>query len=309
MNANISVTAPVQMAIERVKSLLFCPFDLGRWFTIGFCAWLAHLGDAGFHANFNFPSEHPSGADFHEEMERAKEFVMGNLYWIVPLAVGLIVFFIALGVALLWLNSRGKFMFLHCVASGKAEVTEPWRDFSRQGNSLFLFRLVLGVLAMIPMLPLVVMIVVEIYRMFARKSVDVADIAVTVVCALGLLAFGLVFAVIGKLLKDFVVPIMFLRRSGCVAAWREFLRLLGDNLGNFVVYLLFQIVLAMAIGMIILFVILLTCCCAGCLLLIPYLGTVLLLPVLAFQRAYSLCYLAQYGREYNVFAVDAGRVM
>jgi hypothetical protein len=33
--------------LERVKRVLFQPFDLGKWFIIGFCAWLAFLGDGG----------------------------------------------------------------------------------------------------------------------------------------------------------------------------------------------------------------------------------------------------------------------
>ena len=45
----ISVTTPISHAIDRVKQVLFNPFDLGKWFTIGFCAWLAGLGEsAGF---------------------------------------------------------------------------------------------------------------------------------------------------------------------------------------------------------------------------------------------------------------------
>ena len=79
------------------------------------------------------------------------------------------------------------------------------------------------------------------------------------------------------------------------------LGLLSGHIGNFILYLLFQIVLGIGIGMIVLAVVLATCCIAGCLLAIPYLGTVLLLPVLIFQRAYSLYYLAQYGPEYEVF--------
>ena len=47
-----------------------------------------------------------------------------------------------------------------------------------------------------------------------------------------------------------------------------------------------------------------TCCIAGCLMLIPYIGTVVLLPVLVFGKSYSLYYLGQYGRAYNVFMVS-----
>ena len=65
-----------------------------------------------------------------------------------------------------------------------------------------------------------------------------------------------------------------------------------------------QIVLGIAIGLLVLVVVLATCCIAGCFLAIPYVGTVLLLPVLVFQRAYSLHFLAQFGREYDVFTPD-----
>jgi hypothetical protein len=35
-------------------------------------------------------------------------------------------------------------------------------------------------------------------------------------------------------------------------------------------------------------------------MVIPYVGTVALLPILAFKRAYSLYYLAQFGSKYDV---------
>ena len=43
----VSVIDPVTPAIDRVKLILFRPFDLGKWFVIGFCAWLAYLGTGG----------------------------------------------------------------------------------------------------------------------------------------------------------------------------------------------------------------------------------------------------------------------
>src|SRR6185312_3129470 len=104
-----------------------------------------------------------------------------------------------------------------------------------------------------------------------------------------------------KFTVDFVVPILFLRGGKCLDAWKEFWRLLCAHAGLFTLYVLFQIVLGMAIGIIVLFAILLTCCIAGCLMAIPYIGTVLLLPVLIFQRAYSLYFLQQFGTAYDVF--------
>ena len=69
----------------------------------------------------------------------------------------------------------------------------------------------------------------------------------------------------------------------------------------FALYILFQIVLGMAIGVIVFGAVVITCCCALFLLAIPYLGTVLLLPVLVFKRSYSLYFLRQFGPDYDVF--------
>jgi hypothetical protein len=91
---------------------------------------------------------------------------------------------------------------------------------------------------------------------------------------------------------------MFLRHSRCLDGWREFSGLLRAHVGRFVLYLLFHLVLSMGIGLAVFIATIFTCCIAGCLLAIPYLGTVLFLPVLVFLRAYSLHYLAQFGPQY-----------
>ena len=137
----VSVAQPVGQAIERAKRMLFQPFDLGKWFTIGFCAWLAGLGQRGTHFNFNTHSEHGGGLDrFRQGIEHAWEYMVANLYWLLPLAAVLLLLGLAVWVLIIWLSSRGRFMFLHCVALDKAEVAIPWRKFAAQANSLFWFR-------------------------------------------------------------------------------------------------------------------------------------------------------------------------
>jgi hypothetical protein len=103
---------------------------------------------------------------------------------------------------------------------------------------------------------------------------------------------------------DFVVPIMFLRTTSCTGGWREFLGLLSANKARFALYILFQIVIAIAIGAIILAAVCVTCCCAACILAIPYIGTVLILPLLVFKRAYSLLYFRQFGPQFDVFSPE-----
>jgi hypothetical protein len=303
----ISVTVPVSQAYDRVKLMLFQPFDLGKWFIIGFCAWLAGLGESGggsgFNGNYNFSNNHSSqnSQSFRDVVDKAGNFVMENLYWIIPVAVAVVLLLLVLGMVLLWLNSRGKFMFLHCVALNKAEVSEPWTKFEREANSLFWFRFVVGLIGMVLSLPLLVIIAVIIVRMIYRGEPELGGIMLAVGLGLVFFAIAIFFALIRKFTVDFVVPIMFLRGAKCLAAWKEFFSLLTANAGDFALYILFQIVLAMAIGALVLIAIIVTCCIAGCLMALPYLGTVLLLPVLVFKRSYSTYFLAQFGPAYNVF--------
>ena len=99
---------------------------------------------------------------------------------------------------------------------------------------------------------------------------------------------------------------MFLQTASCVASWREFMTILSANKLRFALYLLFQIVISIVIGAIIGIGFCIGCClcCASCLLVIPYVGTVILLPLFVFTRAYSLYYLQQYGPRMDVFRVE-----
>jgi hypothetical protein len=302
--AHISVIDPIGPAIEQVKTILFKPFDLGKWFTIGFCAWLAYLGKGGGGGgNINIPTRHDP-TWFHQ----ARVFFVQNAHWIIPLIIAGFVVGIVLWVVLIWLSSRGKFMFLHCVATNTAEVKNPWRKFSQQGNSLFVFRLVAGLVCFLCLALLVgssifLIILCVTGRIYAIAPAVVALVFLVPVTIAGSIAVGLLF----RFTYDFVVPIMFLRAARCTDAWRKFLKILSVNKARFLLYILFQIVITIVIGAIVLAAVCLTCCCAACILTIPYIGTVLLLPLLVFSRAYSLLYLRQFGPAFDVFTPQISR--
>ncbi|MHC4125703.1 MAG: DUF7544 domain-containing protein [Planctomycetota bacterium] len=305
--SRISVIDPISPAIKRAKLLLFKPFDISKWFTIGFCAWLAYLGSGGGGggSHYNVPGgSREQQAPIAEGINTANEFILDNLLWIIPVVVIVAVIIIGIGLLITWLNSRGRFMFLHCVAANKSEVKVPWHKFRKHGNSLFLFRVVLGiisfVIAVVPALGIVLLII----AMVTGTVPNAASIAGIVVFGLIITALSIALFLVKKFMLDFVVPIMFLQTASCVAGWRQFLAILSANKARFALYILFQIVIAIAIGAIILLGFCIGCClcCASLLLFIPYIGTVILLPLLVFKRAYSLYYLRQYGLSFDVFA-------
>jgi hypothetical protein len=297
---DISVTTPIDQALDRVKRVLFRPFNFERWVVIGFCAWLAQLGRVSGGGQFRTGSSEHSG-NIHHELEQAREFVMNNLVWIVPVVALVVISLVALWVVLTWLSSRGKFMFLHCIALNTAEVRVPWNKYSVQGNSLCWFRIGLGLVSAVILLPLLALSAYSIIRMASHRALAVSDIVILSIATLGFVIIAIFLALIGKLTTDFVAPIMYLRGKKCLESWREFRGLLSARAGSFALFILMSIVLSIAISVMTWMVVLCTCCIACCFLAIPYIGTVLLLPVHVFTRAYALHFLAQFGPEYDVF--------
>jgi hypothetical protein len=294
---SVSVTEPLSPALHRVKTVLFAPFDINKWFIIGFCAWLSSCGEngggGGGGGGPGRSGRSGSGDSAREVLGKAWDYFLANAYWIVPVIV--LVFLLCAGIWLLatWLNSRGKFMLLHCVALNCAEVKIPWAKYGTHANSLFWFQACLGVLSFFLIFPVLIAGVFVLLRAVVQETPLVEPFILLGLAVLWAIAIGITVAIIKKLLLDFVVPIMYLRTASVRAAWREFMDLGRENPGRIVLYLLFSLLLAMLIGMGILVLVLITCCIAGCLMAIPYIGAVLLLPVYVFKRAYPLCYLEQ----------------
>ena len=309
--SQVSVLEPVGQAVEKTKAILFKPFDLNKWFVIGFCAWLAGIAGGGF--NFRLPGScnRGGGGWNNEAAVVVKDFVMINLVWIIPVAVIGVMFLIAMGILFAWLSSRGKFMFLHCVAENKAEIKTPWRQFERPANNLFIFRIIAGLICFAVFAVIGGLMVLGLWAgtSFIRPAAGIIAGVGMISFVSVILVVAIVLSIFYKFTYDFVVPIMYLRRCKCLESWKEFLGLLSVNKKAFVLYILFQIVLSLAIGMIalVLFAVGFCCCCCGAVILcLPYISTVVLLPLLVFKRTYSLYYFQQFG--YDVFACGSAAI-
>ena len=300
----ISVIDPIGPAIEHVRLMLFKPFNLSKWLIVGFCAWLAQLGRGGGSGG----GGNGWRADGHEPIFHAiRDGILAHLAVIIFVAAIIVPIVIIIMVALCWLRSRGQFMFVHCVAGNKAEVAVPWNKFALHGNSLFLFRIVIGLIFLLVIgLPVAVAVFAGIV-MCATGFNPAAIIGLTGAIFVSVVV-AVLFGLIAKFTTDFVVPIMFLNTESCVAGWKQCLALISGNKAQIALYILFQIVISLAIGFIAMTVCLVTCCCCCCLLVLfvlPYVGTVILLPLIAFKRAYSLFYLRQFGAQFDVFSVQS----
>lgn len=295
----ISLTAPVEAAWAGTKKILFSPFDLGKWFALGFSAWLASLMENG--GSFNFNSGRGGDAASAEFQRTMGGVVNAWNEWqgiIIGSIVALVLIGFVLGVVLLWVKSRGKFMFLDNVVHNRDAVKVPWREFSEHGNSLFKWTLGLSVVMLLVFLVLFGGAFVGIIKpCIDAKGFVSSTIPVIVIIAVAWIGIAVVGGYIVRFLDDFIVPVMYRKDMTASEAWSFFGKIYGANKGKFILYGLFYVLLGMGAGAIVLLATVLTCCILGCLAAIPYLGTVALLPVQVFFRLYSLHYFAQYGGD------------
>jgi len=305
----ISVTEPISAALARTGRILFKPFDVGKWFVLGFCAWLAYLGEGGGpHVNAQVPGGNFSGRPGQgpgEVLNGAREWCEANAPLVILLVALVILAFLvltAIGLVLTWVQSRGKFMFLDGIVRNRGAVVEPWRQFKTQGNSLFWFRIVLGLIGLGAFVLIVLVGLAIASPDILAERFGVAAVIAIALSVILFLCYIVFFGVIGLLLEDFVVPAMYLRNARVMAAWGLFRReLLAGHVGTIILFYLMKIVLGMAIVIIAVMATCITCCLAA----LPYLGTVILLPLFVFGRCYTVCFIEQFGEPWRFFAPDA----
>jgi hypothetical protein len=297
---NIAFIEPLSRAWNRMKIALFKPFDLNKWFVVGFTAFLAGLTRGPGGSGSGGRGGHLSFREFLDLPNRAWAWLMNHPGWFIAI-VFIVMFLIIIGITFTWLSSRGKFMFLDNVVHERAEIAKPWKRFKREGNSLFLWRLCFGLICFILFIMFFVFFFTMASHLYEGSYFQRVPVGFIVGMILLFLLMIIVIGYISLFLDSFVIPIMHKNNIKTTQAWSRFLSILGQYPFHFIFYGLLMF------GLMILFVIsviiagLLTCLIGFLFLIIPYIGTVVTLPVWYTFRAFSLEFLAQFGPEYELF--------
>ncbi len=299
---NINYFDPLSRAWNRMTMALFRPFDLGKWFVVGFTAFLAGLTDGHGGGSGNARSRIHRHTDFGDVLDfprNAWEWLMDHPGWFTLIIFG-IVFLVVLIFLFTWLSSRGKFMFLDNVVHNRAKVTQPWHEFRKEGNSLFLWRIIFGFIILTVIILFLVQAFIIAYDIY-DKGFEPNFIIPIVGMGLLLLLVILVIAYIVAFLNNFVIPIMYKNHITTNQAWRIFLPLFSRHWGYFTLYGLFLLVLYIFTAIVVITAGLLTCCIGFLLLIIPYIGSVVTLPISYTFMGLGPEFLVQFGAEYDIF--------
>jgi len=299
---NISYTAPLARAWQRMVRQLFRPFALESWLVIGLAAFLAELGNPLAYTGGRYQTGLPGHGGWERIRERASEFLT-PAHVIVALVLLLVVLVVAAVVVylVLWVRTRARFVFLRQVASGRAEFRGPWSGYSRLGWSLFAWEALFGITWIVP-LAIGAGAFGGVLLSAIRGEPPTWSVAGAIAGGLLVAATSLLIVAVDSLVQHFVVPLMYRHDETILAAWSRFRPLLLGNAGAFAAYLVFVFILWILVGLALMLFALMTCCLGGLLLAIPYVGTLLTLPVWIVARAYGPEFLAQFGPEWNTLA-------
>ena len=303
----ISATTTIGQSFDYMKRVLFEPFELRKWLVMGFAAFLASLGSGG--NNFQLPdlgneeSGDELGPVVDEMGKHIGQWIQDNLQTILTVGLLVLVALVALGLLLAWLSARGKFIFLDNVVRNEAAIKQPWREYKQEGNRLFVFNIVLGFGSL-----LVLALLVGGGLWLAWQDIQSSTFGTGATLALaigGLLVVPLVLLVllVNSVMHLWGIPLMYMRRIGALEGLRAaFSEIVFPHLGSVILFWLLLIMLGIGAGVVGIIAILLTCCIGA----LPYVNSVLLLPISVFFRCLPLHFMEQIGPQYRIFRRAAG---
>jgi hypothetical protein len=294
----IAYFEPLSRAWERMKHILWRPFDLAKWLVLGFSCWLAGLADSSSGGGWkwivdqnDFPARRNVFGDTGSFEDLGGAFIWLPLIFIVIMAIAAIL------VLVLWLSSRSKLIYLDNVVHNRAQIVEPWHRLRDLGNSLFLWRLGFIVACGLVALVFLMLFFAPAATLSFSDALSGLSYAAMVFGVIVMVCFGLIAGFVGLMLEAFVIPIMYKFEIKATEAWSYFLPWLKARPWQFVLYGIFVVALVFVFLCVFALICVLTCCIAA----LPYVGTVILLPFYVTYRLFSVEFLAQFDPGFDLF--------
>jgi len=235
----ISAVDAISPALQRTRTLLFRPFRLGTFLKL--CLVAAVTEGTG-----NFNSSVPGGHTRHADASVFSPFLWTPARIAAGVAMTLLV--LLLCGYLLYLVTRLRFAFFHCLIHNTREIRPGWALYRSQAARFFWLNVVVGfgyllVLALI-LLPFAAEFIALFHRVQSGGHPDIGMILglilplIPIIIVLALVAFAT-----DVILRDLMLPHFALEDASAGEAWRAAWARIRAEKGPFFAYTLLRIIL------------------------------------------------------------------
>ena len=155
----------------------------------------------------------------------------------------------ALGIVLLYINSRMRFVLFDSIVSGECRIVDYWRRRRAQALQYFVFQLLLLISILIGFAIIlgIPMLIAFSLGWFANPRANLIPLILGgLVIGLLALILALSIAVVMVLTKDLVVPQIALENITATEGWRRLWSMIKQEPGGYAAYVGMKIVLAIA---------------------------------------------------------------
>jgi hypothetical protein len=229
---------------RRATTDILLPFDAGRWLRLAVIAFFLGSLGSGFQGGTNFGGGGggapggPGGPGVPGDIPgTVGDF--GAFVTIFLLVAGVILLLV---LAVVFVGSVLEFVLVEGLRDREISLREPFGRYLRAGFGLFVFRVVLFLVAT------AVIVVPFALLVTGGLAGDASILLLVFPLLLVALVTGLTVALIDLLTRDLVVPAMFVEGRGVLSGWGRIWGVIRREWRQIGVYVLARIVLAIAAG-------------------------------------------------------------
>jgi len=240
-------------ALQNVKRVLLSPFSVRKWLKLGLIAFLAGVVGGGGSGGGSGPSGN-GGADFDQVWPQIVAWYQAHTDAIIAGAIGVGIVGLVVFLLMLYVNSIFRFIFMESVITAETRIRQSWHRNKAEGLSYMWWRIGFGLISLLLIALLVggPATILILFILGPAKGGGFAAVGSAIMLGLVAIFFmlicALVIGLINGMTRDFVLPIMYLRRIGAVAGWRAFWPILCGNKLGFLIYFLLKFVMGIAAG-------------------------------------------------------------
>ncbi len=299
----VNVSVCLNQAYARMKGLLF-PFDIQRWLTLGLCAWILTLGESGGGSGNwgrNWGKNAGDGGVSQTVLEKLNTLFWGEgtvferfaavlemesatIQIIFYGAVLFLLVILAIALVIAYFQGRMNFVWLDNLLNDRSRIQPAYREYEKPGVDFFKGKLCIDIWFYLINLLLFGVVLYPGYQ-YLKESARVGEWGSftaahgTFLVLLGLLiAANVLVSVYLALLFTFVPLIMYKTGLGFHDAWASFNNMLLNRKIQFIKYLFFNWIVDLAAGVLIGLIVLCSCCILAIPLMLPVIGSTMLLP-------------------------------